>query len=327
MNVFERTAGQALTSLVATSLNSADEKHRFVGRNVEWDSRVGPIRQARLESILASAPLEKRSNLRDALRYYKRRSVTVQQSCAFDRKLNGNNATDRGELYLRRARELGTVINLSWRIDAFLHAKASASPGVFADFPANALDEDRWFDERFYEATAAKQDQFLDEAFAALFAYSKAPVWAAEWTRLAACLPKDANEWLHTVGCFPGENRRELAIVLAYSEQDVPPLFRPTQLDSGDNYLHFPVPGSTEAAIGGFVLNLCPQLNAYETSREWIHAPSRFTVDNFNRANRVAGWTKPLAVGKKFVSQRRTKHASYLRGHVEGLHGWMENPN
>ena len=52
-------------------------------------------------------------------------------------------------------------------------------------------------------------------------------------------LPTD--EWLRFVGVEPTGRYPQLVVALRYGMKDgMPPLFRPTQLESGDNHRHFP---------------------------------------------------------------------------------------
>ena len=266
------------------------------------------------ETRIAGDPDRIRTDtLGNALRYYRNVYLREHSSSPFLADFNAaNRVPEPFPHWCKLPLSLGTVVNLSWYSDVF--ASARYRRPLFREFPTQAEDEDKWFRDHFTSADAAAQDEFLDQAFSEIFEQisPSKPVWVAEWERLEEALTNQPAEWLYAVGVQPSSGYRQLLIVLRYSLDEVPPLFRPTQLDSGDNHLHYPVPGETEPAIGGFVLNLAQCGDSYNCSREWIHAPFRFENEHFAAAKRRWGWAAPRGADESHLIERRALHSGYI---------------
>jgi hypothetical protein len=325
MQAFERVCHQRVQHLLSIAISSGDPRHYSLARNVEWDSRVSPSRQRKFENLLAQAIPEKTSSLKDGLEFYKRKYVVQPASETFVRN------TASGILPPAKPRKFATVVNLSW-LTPLLVAGADTYD-LLRDFPRN-LDRDaeaKWFESRFANVSPSRQDRFLDQAFAAIFDQwpnkVQKPIWVAEWTQLARVLAQPADDWLRFVGCEAQSGYRQLVIVLQYGPQDgMPPLFRPTQLESGGNHLHFPLPDEMEESFGGLSLNLIPSPLPYHCSQEWIHCPFLWEPEFFSAAARTWGWAgfaQPLN-GAALTSQRAI-HRKYIQ-QLTVRDSWMPEP-
>ena len=331
MRVFEKDCPGPLGLLVSNAAGSATPRRRYLAINAEWDGRVTPVRQRLLEQAIATGG-ERTHNLNDLFRYYKRHYVNVPGSSAFSRNLNAQNEIVPGSSSSWQVTDFGTILNLSWNTEAFLHARHSGAEAVsiFHDFPDPAGDaeiEARWFEERFASQGTDAQDRFLGQAFRAIQMYlaghlseephpavgtSLKPVWVVEWNRLSSVLDEHPNQWLRFVGCSADKPYRQLLIALRYGPEDgMPALFRPSQLDSGDNNFHFPVPGEAETVIGGLALNLCPT-DRYGCSREWIHSAFRFEPRFFRDGGRKWGWAGSDLIDSEALARARQVHHKYM---------------
>lgn len=332
MRAFERECDGRLEHLVALAGSSRNLKHRYLGENVQWDSRVPKDRQATLETDLHREDPLKCSSLPDALTSYKRKRIENDEPETFSRDFNGINEILPASYsnWHRPPERLATVVNLSWHLNEFSWAVNRYE--LFRDFQPQPGNQAAWFESKFVNESEANQNEFLEQAFDAIFEYRKAkgkkPVWVGEWDRISPILPLHPDNWLRYVGC-EAPPYRQLAIVLQYGQKDgMPPLFRPTQLESGGNHLHFPLPGETESAIGGFCVNLMAVAQAerpYNCSREWIHCPFRWKPEFFDAAGRTLGWAgsnEPLP--DTDLGTRRQIHRDYVTAKLPIRRQWMQ---
>ncbi len=334
MTAFERPCGSTLSRFISKSKVDA-ERPRFLARNVEWDSRVSAERQGHFEGVVDELVAKKFvRNLADSLDGYRKRIVREQgwevEGSFLDSELNRGNEIEPGSRWLRGVTEFGTVLNLSWQTERMRQEFRGAMPN---EAPAC----DTWLKEQM-ERSASEQDEFLERVFRAVAKYHEEwepykPVWVAEWSRLRQVLeqhPRSPDEWLRFVGCEADHKYPQAIVVLKYGARDgMPPLYRPTQLDSGRNPLHFPLPGQTEAGYGGFILNLVEAdgepAAGYSCSREWIHAPFRWRPEFFAAAGRRWGMTNPRKFLKmKAIRSRRNDHLGYLKATLRDIpENWM----
>jgi hypothetical protein len=329
MRAFERDCDDRLRYLLLSARASGFHVEECLAQNLEWDSRVPAIRQIGLERALHQP--DARMSLADLLTRYKRTQIEKKGSETFDRNFNASNEVVPGDhpMWCAPPREFGTIVNLSWYTE-ILRA-ADDDYDLLRNFPSRPEAEFDWFEARFTTQSAVRQDHFLDQAFAAIHEYLRAkgqkPVWVAEWDRVASILERESYLWLPFVGCEPGTKYRQFIIALRYGPSDgMPPLFRPTQLDSGANHLHFPLPGEIETPFGGFCVNsVQAAYSSYSCSREWIHSPFLWSSEFFTAAGRKCGWVGSSSNidGQQLTSVRRN-HRQYIQDKIPAFRlSWM----
>jgi len=148
-----------------------------------------------------------------------------------------------------------------------------------------------WFDEHLnpspdgFPAVPADADRLARYVIRALN-YCKDlwpwhPSWVTHWTEFADFLGESPARWLEVVGLDKGEG---WVMVLQYRAREAEWLFRPTQLDAGRNYLHFPTPGGALATLAGHPMDLARAPSLSPTTRhrlltEYIHPQLAVDLD------------------------------------------------
>ncbi len=136
-------------------------------------------------------------------------------------------------------------------------------------FPRQLTNYPRWLEETMRNTSTRTRG--IEAVLAALSAYHsqapKKPIWVTIEEEFDGNVLSDADAWLAAVGMIPVQDH--WVVILVYPAADVPQLVRPSVLESGTHYLHFPTPRDAKS---GNVMSLKLPL-ATPPLREFIHPP------------------------------------------------------
>ena len=323
-----------------------DDDDRVVMLNLRHDWRIGIARLAALGSIQVppaagggNVPVAHKAVYRTRRRVrtnYDQRVAVQTDPDYLSRLLNGHNfvpLAKPGVVGFHPDTLLVHVLDLTQYFHVFL-AAGLGSPGAK---PTEAQRID-WLKRRvpaFPGTAVAGQTQndadiFVGKALDAISNWASStvpsPVWVALWNEFRTVLPQGPNAWLQVLGMSDQWlSGPRYPLVLAYKARSVGTLVRPTQLEASWNALHFPSPDARPVSGGGLTMDRSAAPCQQQPLCEYLHAPKRWTLGDWIRANRAAGPTVP-GVGALSLQAARQRHLERIKS-MSGTPaaGWMRD--
>lgn len=328
---------------LADLLSSPNPAHRAVAINLERDHRVSEEREEAFRSFLGDP------GDAEALRYglvdYHSEEINGTHSPAFLGEENENNFVSgfgaSGGL-IDPDQELATVLDLTGlATHVYARARDEWRMPAFADLPVDfssrGPDLPAWLDSKLEGQPAASVQAFVA---ASLEAIGRAmgdrphqPSWATLWRDFELLARDQPVRWLETLGVSKPVAPRWL-IVLRYRVREAGTLVRPTQLDAGEYFGHFPSPPEAALELGGHPMDLgwpgsassspepkpvdeggvgliVPARAADRLPPEYVHQQIRHTVDHWIEGGRLcARLGVPTSTG---LEAQRGAHRDRLR--------------
>jgi len=290
------------------------------------DHRVTPARAERFDQV-AARPSTARE-LTDGLDSYYQRSVKTRRLPDFVmRRLNHENVVSdlptgggspKREVYLARV----LILNGLRLLFQYGHAKRILGFRGFSETSWSGIT--RWLDERL--SLASMRGDFIERILNLIYLYSRhepfQPSWCTTWTAISPFLPLRAPRWMQVLGLSTPSTTPIWLIVLKYQVREAGTLCRPTQLDCGRSYLHFPSPPAAPLYRGGHPVDLRYNPRSTDVIPEFIHKqiwhPLRHWTDAGSRCERVT-----LTSAGDLGAQRSAHHALLQTVYGPSVPLWM----